>query len=163
PARRVRGSATVLAGPAAPSRGAPRLAAVAPVRNEVRSGRSHAVRPTAKAAGRTAPADARPTRSAPSSAPVRTAPTVRPASEPRTTPSASSSASVSPHGSGDATLARYMSELANHELLGRDEEIALAQEVERLEVAYWKALLAFPRAAAALRTAIETKLEEPPV
>jgi RNA polymerase primary sigma factor len=55
-----------------------------------------------------------------------------------------------------------MSELANHELLGRDEEIALAQEVERLEIAYWRALLAFPRATPSLCVATALKLEEPP-
>jgi len=55
-----------------------------------------------------------------------------------------------------------MTELSHHELLGRDEEIALAQEVEQLEVAYWRALLSFPRAASALCAAIALKLEEPP-
>jgi RNA polymerase primary sigma factor len=70
--------------------------------------------------------------------------------------------SASPHGGGDATLARYMSELAGHELLGRDDEIALAQEVEQLEIQYWSALFSFPRAATVLRDAIVATLEEPP-
>jgi RNA polymerase primary sigma factor len=65
-------------------------------------------------------------------------------------------------GRGDATLARYMSELASYELLGREDEIRLAQEVESLEVAYWEAMLALPRAWAVIEPAIRKSLEQAP-
>jgi RNA polymerase primary sigma factor len=55
-----------------------------------------------------------------------------------------------------------MTELASYELLGRDEEIKLAQEVERLETEYWGALLALPKAAEALEPAIAAGLESVP-
>jgi len=78
------------------------------------------------------------------------------------TVSAAPANSTSHTGHGDATLARYMSELAGYELLGRDDEIRLAQEVERLEVAYWVVMLGLPRAIDALEPVIRTKLEEDP-
>jgi len=83
--------------------------------------------------------------------------------ETRTPPTVVTSAASPTHaGHGDATLARYMSELAGYELLGRDDEIRLAQEVERLEIAYWCTLLGMPRAFEALEPIIRGKLEEPP-
>jgi len=87
---------------------------------------------------------------------------VKPKVEQRAAPSVASSSPATHSGRGDATLARYMTELAGYELLGREDEIRLAQEVERLETAYWRALLDLPRAAAALEAAILPKLEEPP-
>ncbi|MEY4579279.1 MAG: hypothetical protein RL701_3982, partial [Pseudomonadota bacterium] len=80
----------------------------------------------------------------------------------RTPPAVTPSVAPSHTGSGDATLARYMSELAGYELLGRDDEIRLAQEVERLEIQYWCSLLGMPRAFEALEPVIRGKLEEPP-
>jgi RNA polymerase primary sigma factor len=80
----------------------------------------------------------------------------------RTPPAVTPSVAPSHTGSGDATLARYMSELAGYELLGRDDEIRLAQEVERLEIEYWCSLLGMPRAFEALEAVIRGKLEEPP-
>jgi RNA polymerase primary sigma factor len=55
-----------------------------------------------------------------------------------------------------------MSELATYELLGREDEIRLAQEVESLEVAYWEAMLALPRAWAVIEPAIRKSLEAAP-
>jgi RNA polymerase primary sigma factor len=63
----------------------------------------------------------------------------------------------------DVSLARYMSEMSAYDLLSRDDEIALAQDVERLEIAYWRALLSLPRAFAAIRPGLCTKLESVPV
>jgi len=93
---------------------------------------------------------------------AETTPEVARGAEPRTTPALVTSAASPTHaGHGDATLARYMSELAGYELLGRDDEIRLAQEVERLEIAYWRTLLGLPRAFEALEPVIRGKLEEP--
>jgi RNA polymerase primary sigma factor len=90
-----------------------------------------------------------------------TAPTETKAQEVRTPPAVVPSVAPTHNGRGDATLARYMSELAGYELLGRDDEIRLAQEVERLEIAYWRSLLGNARAFEALEPAIAGKLEEP--
>jgi RNA polymerase primary sigma factor len=81
--------------------------------------------------------------------------------ETRTPPAVTPSVAPTHNGRGDATLARYMSELAGYELLGRDDEIRLAQEVERLEISYWQTLLGMPRAFEALEPVIRGKLEEP--
>ena len=83
------------------------------------------------------------------------------ATEQRSAPVVSPNVAPAHAGHGDATLARYMSELAGYELLGRDDEIRLAQEVERLEIAYWCSLLGQPRAFEALQLVISGKLEEP--
>lgn len=85
-----------------------------------------------------------------------------PAKETRSAPVVSPSAPPTHAGRGDATLARYMTELAGYELLGRDDEIRLAQEVENLEIAYWGTLLSQPRAVAELEKVICSKLEEQP-
>jgi len=90
------------------------------------------------------------------------APVIESGSTSAPTASAASPNSPSHTGHGDATLARYMSELASYELLGRDDEIRLAQEVERLEVAYWVAMLSLPRAIDVLDPVVRTKLEEEP-
>ncbi|MET0388032.1 MAG: sigma-70 family RNA polymerase sigma factor, partial [Polyangiales bacterium] len=94
-------------------------------------------------------------------APVQEVATVTRQSEIRTPPAVVPSVAPTHNGRGDATLARYMSELAGYELLGRDDEIRLAQEVERLEIAYWRSLLGMPRAIETLEPAIAGKLEEP--
>jgi RNA polymerase primary sigma factor len=65
-------------------------------------------------------------------------------------------------GGGDSTLSRYFREMAGHRVLTPQEEIAAAQEVERLEIAYWKALLSYPAAAETVLCVLERHLEEQP-
>ncbi|HEX7476472.1 MAG TPA: sigma-70 family RNA polymerase sigma factor [Polyangiales bacterium] len=62
--------------------------------------------------------------------------------------------------SADASLARYFSDLSAYELLTRDDEIALAKDVEGLEIAYWQALLGWPQAFSALNTQIAAQAPE---
>jgi RNA polymerase primary sigma factor len=47
------------------------------------------------------------------------------------------------HGSGDSTLSRYFREMSTHRVLTPQEEVECAKEVERLEIAYWEALLSY--------------------
>jgi RNA polymerase primary sigma factor len=79
--------------------------------------------------------------------------------EVRSAPAVVPSSPATHTGRGDATLARYMSELATYELLGRDDEIRLAQEVETLEVSFWRAMLAQPRMWEVVEPAIRKGLE----
>ena len=44
-------------------------------------------------------------------------------------------------GGGDSMLARYFREMAMHPVMGQEEEIATAREVEATEVAHWMAVL----------------------
>src|SRR5688572_24361459 len=46
-------------------------------------------------------------------------------------------------GGGDSTLSKYFREMAGHRVLTPQEEIEAAQEVERLEIAYWEALFSY--------------------
>src|SRR5687768_4995947 len=46
-------------------------------------------------------------------------------------------------GGGDSTLSKYFREMAYHRVLTPQEEIEAAQEVERLEIAYWEALFSY--------------------
>lgn len=46
-------------------------------------------------------------------------------------------------GGGDSMLSRYFREMAAHPVMGQDEELATAMEVEQAEVDHWVALLAF--------------------
>jgi RNA polymerase primary sigma factor len=62
----------------------------------------------------------------------------------------------------DSSLARYMTELSSYELLTHADEIALAKDVERLEVAYWQALMSWPRAHVEVRNAIQQHLNPAP-
>jgi RNA polymerase primary sigma factor len=62
----------------------------------------------------------------------------------------------------DSSLARYMTELSGYELLTHADEIELARDVERLEIAYWQALMSWPRAHAEVRDTIAKHLEAPP-
>jgi RNA polymerase primary sigma factor len=50
-------------------------------------------------------------------------------------------------GGGDSMLARYFREMATHPVMGPEEELQTAMEVERVEVAHWMAILAFHGAA----------------
>jgi len=93
---------------------------------------------------------------------TKTAVTKAPASratEVRSAPAVVPSSPATHTGRGDATLARYMSELATYELLGRDDEIRLAQEVESLEVSFWRAMLGNPQAWEVVEPAIRKGLE----
>jgi RNA polymerase primary sigma factor len=58
-------------------------------------------------------------------------------------------------GGGDTTLARYFRDMATHEVMGPDEELKTAVQVEESEVEHWCALLSFPPAAAALLDQLE--------
>ena len=46
-------------------------------------------------------------------------------------------------GGGDSMLARYFREMATHPVMGPEEELQTAMEVERAEVEHWMAILAF--------------------
>ncbi len=50
-------------------------------------------------------------------------------------------------GGGDSMLARYFREMATHPVMGPDEELATAIEVERAEVDHWVAILSYGPAA----------------
>jgi RNA polymerase primary sigma factor len=65
-------------------------------------------------------------------------------------------------GAGDSTLSRYFREMATHRVLTPQEEIAAAQQVERLEIAYWQALLSYPAALETVAAVLDKHLEEPP-
>jgi RNA polymerase primary sigma factor len=58
-------------------------------------------------------------------------------------------------GGGDSTLSRYFREMASHRVLTPQEEIEAAKEVERLEIAYWEALLSYPPALETVAATIE--------
>ncbi len=45
---------------------------------------------------------------------------------------------------GDSMLTRYFRDMATHQVMGPDEELLAAQEVEQAEVDHWVALLSFP-------------------
>ncbi len=66
------------------------------------------------------------------------------------------------HGGGDSTLSRYFREMATHRVLTPQEEIAAAQEVERLEIAYWRALLSYVPAFETVGCVLDLHLEEQP-
>jgi RNA polymerase primary sigma factor len=74
-------------------------------------------------------------------------------------------------GGGDSMLARYFREMATHPVMGPDEELETAIEVERAEVEHWVAILSFTAAAdyaidsleKDLPTAEEEKLDLPQI
>jgi RNA polymerase primary sigma factor len=66
------------------------------------------------------------------------------------------------HGSGDSTLSRYFREMATHRVLTPQEEVEAAQEVERLEIGYWRALLAYPPVFETVACVLEVFMETPP-
>ncbi|HET8931945.1 MAG TPA: sigma-70 family RNA polymerase sigma factor, partial [Polyangiales bacterium] len=127
--------------------------AAKPVKQKQPQAKTRATRPNATAASTTVKGKAgqpvvlrshTPANHGNAVATAKVAPTGR-VVEVRSAPAVVPSSPATHTGRGDATLARYMSELATYELLGRDDEIRLAQEVETLEVAYWRAMLAMPR------------------
>jgi RNA polymerase primary sigma factor len=99
------------------------------------------------------------TATSPSSKSAVTKATAGRAAEVRSAPAVVPSSPATHTGRGDATLARYMSELATYELLGRDDEIRLAQEVESLEVSFWRVMLGMPQAWEVVEPAIRKGLE----
>ncbi len=59
---------------------------------------------------------------------------------------------------GDSILTRYFQEMAAHPVMGADDELTAAVEVERAEVEHWCAILAWPAAAPDALDAIERDL-----
>jgi RNA polymerase primary sigma factor len=64
-------------------------------------------------------------------------------------------------GGGDSTLSRYFREMAGHRVLTPQEEVEAAKEVERLEIGYWEALLAYPAAYETVAQVLDKHLEQP--
>jgi RNA polymerase primary sigma factor len=63
-------------------------------------------------------------------------------------------------GAGDSTLTRYFREMIGHRVLTPQEEIEAAKEVERLEIAYWEALLSYPPCFETVTAVIEARVED---
>ncbi|MBX3213980.1 MAG: sigma-70 family RNA polymerase sigma factor [Labilithrix sp.] len=61
-------------------------------------------------------------------------------------------------GGGDSMLARYFREMATHPVMGQEEELGTAVDVERAEVAHWCSILAFVPAAEHALDTLETDL-----
>jgi RNA polymerase primary sigma factor len=61
-------------------------------------------------------------------------------------------------GSGDSMLARYFREMATHVVMGQEEELRTAIEVEEAEVAHWVAILSHMPCAQAALDSIERDL-----
>ncbi|MCS6901285.1 MAG: sigma-70 family RNA polymerase sigma factor [Myxococcales bacterium] len=59
---------------------------------------------------------------------------------------------------GDSTLARYFRDMATHEVMGPDEELKTAMQVEETEVEHWVALLSFLPAAEYLLNNLEKQI-----
>ena len=74
--------------------------------------------------------------------PARTEPleTVRPLAEAPVVSTRSASPNYE-EGTGDSMLARYFREMAVHQVMDHEAEIAIAREVEAIEIAHWSALL----------------------
>jgi RNA polymerase primary sigma factor len=64
-------------------------------------------------------------------------------------------------GGGDSTLSKYFREMAYHRVLTPQEEIEAAQEVERLEIAYWEALFSYAPAFETVAVILDHYLEQP--
>jgi len=62
---------------------------------------------------------------------------------------------------GDSTLSKYFREMAGHRVLTPAEEVSAAVEVERLEIGYWEALLAYAPVLDTVATVLERLVEEP--
>jgi RNA polymerase primary sigma factor len=60
---------------------------------------------------------------------------------------------------GDSTLSKYFREMAQHRVLTPQEEVAAAQQVERLEIAYWEALFSYSPAYETVASVLERALE----
>ncbi len=66
-------------------------------------------------------------------------------------------------GAGDSTLTRYFREMIGHRVLTPQEEIEAAKEVERLEIAYWEALIGYPPCYETVAAVIEARVKEEPL
>jgi len=66
-------------------------------------------------------------------------------------------------GAGDSTLTRYFREMIGHRVLTPQEEIEAAKQVERLEIAYWEALLSYPSCFESVAAVIEARVDEQPL
>jgi RNA polymerase primary sigma factor len=60
---------------------------------------------------------------------------------------------------GDSTLSKYFREMAQHRVLTPQEEVAAAQEVERLEIGYWEALFSYSPAYETVAAVLQRHLE----
>jgi RNA polymerase primary sigma factor len=60
----------------------------------------------------------------------------------------------------NSTLARYFREMATHNVMGPDEELATAKRVEQAELDHWAALLSYPPAAEHLLVALEADIRK---
>ena len=67
-------------------------------------------------------------------------------------------AAASEEGGGDSMLARYFREMATHPVMGPDEELGTAVDVERAEVDHWCEILAFVPAAELALDSLERDL-----
>jgi RNA polymerase primary sigma factor len=61
-------------------------------------------------------------------------------------------------GGGDSMLARYFREMATHHVMGPEEELATATEVEQAEVDHWVAIFSYHQAAEAALESLERDL-----
>lgn len=66
-------------------------------------------------------------------------------------------------GAGDSTLTRYFREMIGHRVLTPQEEIEAAKQVERLEIAYWEALLSYPACFESVAAVIEARVQDQPL
>ena len=64
---------------------------------------------------------------------------------------------------GDSTLSKYFREMAQHRVLTPQQEVSAAQEVERLEIAYWEALFSYSPAYETVASVLERHMEGVPV
>jgi RNA polymerase primary sigma factor len=66
-------------------------------------------------------------------------------------------------GAGDSTLTRYFREMIGHRVLTPQEEIEAAKQVERLEIAYWEALLSYPPCFESVAAVLEARVQDQPL
>lgn len=62
--------------------------------------------------------------------------------------------------SGDTMLARYFRDMANHPVMGHEEEIEAAKEVQAAEVAHWMTMLSFLPAAPFILMALAEEIDK---
>jgi RNA polymerase primary sigma factor len=63
----------------------------------------------------------------------------------------------------DSTLSKYFREMAQHRVLTPKEEVEAAQEVERLEIGFWQALLSYAPAFETVASVLERHVTEEPL
>jgi RNA polymerase primary sigma factor len=78
-----------------------------------------------------------------------------PPSASRSDPPASSSEPPAEDATTDSMLSRYFRDMATHQVMGPDEELKVAQEVEQAEVDHWSAMLSYPPAVEPLLEGLE--------